>query len=218
MARPKAADHDDQRQRILDEAVRAFARWGYAEASMSRLAAACRTSKAALYHYFPSKQALLHEALSRYTRKLVALADRVLAEAPAGEPALRALVRAFMREYQHSHAFHVALLRDLKHLDDAGAEGVRHQQRLVVERFATALERAAPDAMSGPERKPLTMAMLGSLNFTFAWLRPDGPMDADAYADRVVALWLDGLRGARGTRGASTGPARHDAPAVGPDE
>ena len=194
MARPRAPDHDAQRQRILSAAVQAFSQSGYANASMSRLAAACETSKATLYHYFPNKEALLFEALDRYTRKLLEIAERTLAAEPRGEPALRALVRALMLEYRHSRAVHVSLLQDVKYLGHAQAGQIREQERRIVDRFAEALDAVAPGAMAGPRRKPLVMAMLGSLNFTFAWLRPDGAMGPLEYADMVVDLWLDGLR------------------------
>ena len=47
---------------------------GYASASMAQLAEGCGTSKAGLYHYFPSKEAILFESLDRYTRRLAGLA------------------------------------------------------------------------------------------------------------------------------------------------
>jgi hypothetical protein len=31
------------------------------------------------------------------------------------------------------------------------------------------------------------------INFTFAWLRPDGPMSHERYADLVTGLWLQAL-------------------------
>jgi hypothetical protein len=37
------------------------------------------------------------------------------------------------------------------------------------------------------------MALLGMINFTFAWLRPDGPMSYEQYADLVIGLWEHGL-------------------------
>ena len=114
MARPRAADYDTQRDRILTRAVEAFARTGYAAASMSMLAAACKVSKATLYHYYPSKQALLFEALDRYTRRLVALLDTAAAQADiTPRERLRTTLRALMTEYRDSHAYHAALLHDL---------------------------------------------------------------------------------------------------------
>ena len=54
--------HAHARDRILDEARTLFANEGFHGASMSSLAEACKLTKAGLYHYFPSKHAIL-EAL-----------------------------------------------------------------------------------------------------------------------------------------------------------
>jgi hypothetical protein len=36
------------------------------------------------------------------------------------------------------------------------------------------------------------------INFTFAWLRPDGPVSHERFADLAASLWLDGLDGLAG--------------------
>ena len=73
MARPRAADHDQQRERILNAGVRAVARSGYASATMAQLAQDCGTSKAWLDHYFQGKDPILFEALAPYTQPPLAV-------------------------------------------------------------------------------------------------------------------------------------------------
>ena len=51
--------HARTRDRILDAARSLFADEGFHAASMNELAKSCRLTKAGLYHYFPSKQAIL---------------------------------------------------------------------------------------------------------------------------------------------------------------
>ncbi len=63
----------------------------------------------------------------------------------------------------------------------------------MVDEVARTLERVAPGRFGNGERKPATMALLGMINFTFAWLRPDGSMSYDRYADLVTQLWLRGI-------------------------
>src|SRR5690606_36531613 len=63
MARLRAKDYDDKRAAILEQAAGLFATEGFAAASLSRLAAACETSKASLYHYYQSKEAILFDIL-----------------------------------------------------------------------------------------------------------------------------------------------------------
>ena len=97
MARPRSATYDDQRDRILHAAVEAFSRIGYPSASMAQLAQSCGTSKAGLYHYFESKEALLFEALDRHTARLLSLIEDARARSAEGPERWAALVRGLMR-------------------------------------------------------------------------------------------------------------------------
>jgi AcrR family transcriptional regulator len=56
----------ERRDIILNAALRVFAQSGFAEAKMDQIAAAADLSKASLYLYFPSKDALLHSLLERH--------------------------------------------------------------------------------------------------------------------------------------------------------
>jgi AcrR family transcriptional regulator len=193
MARPKAPDYEAQRDEILRLAIAAFAELGYPSASMSQLAEACGTSKARLYHYFPSKEAMLFESLDRYTRRLGELVADVQARGLAPRAELLELLKALLAEYRDSRAWHVALLNDVKFLPPEQRERIKAQEREVVEALARTLERVAPARFTEGERKPATMALLGMINFTFAWLKPDGPMSYERYADLVSDLWLKGV-------------------------
>src|ERR1700677_340974 len=53
--------HADQRTRLLAHARHLFAAQGIKETSMSQVAKACKVTKATLYHYFKSKDAILKE-------------------------------------------------------------------------------------------------------------------------------------------------------------
>ena len=197
MARPRAADYDEHRARILQRAVDAFARSGYPSASMAELAHECGTSKAALYHYFPSKDALLFEALDAYTRRLLAVVEAERARGLAAADELAGILRALMAEYRTSHAYHAALLNDVKFLPEDQMRRIRSQERDVVEAIASTLERAHPGALDAHNRVVVTMALLGMINFTFTWLRPDGPVSHEQFAELVIDLWSHGLAGAR---------------------
>jgi AcrR family transcriptional regulator len=193
VGRPRAADHADQRDRILLRATEAIAELGYGSASMTQLAQACGLSKAGLYHYFPSKDAILFESLDRYTKLLLDRLAEVRARGLEPGQELGEMVRTLMLQYRDSRAHHVALLNDVKSLEPAAREQIRAQERAVVDQLAETLERVAPGRFDALTRKPATMALLGMINFTFAWLRPDGPMSHEQYAQLVIDLWERGL-------------------------
>ena len=71
MGRIAAARHEEhaqaRRDAILEAALRVFAELGFTAARMEQVAASAGVSKAALYLYFPSKDALLQSVLERYS-------------------------------------------------------------------------------------------------------------------------------------------------------
>ncbi|MFI9837454.1 TetR/AcrR family transcriptional regulator [Nonomuraea sp. NPDC051941] len=106
------------RQRLIDEAVRLFSTRGYAETSVADIQAACglTTGSGALYKHFPSKRALLEEAVRQNMEAVARRAAAATAERPAdadGRAALermarvvweslesdRDLIRIMLREY-----------------------------------------------------------------------------------------------------------------------
>lgn len=195
MARPRAAHYEAQRDRILALAVEAFARTGYTGASMASLAEACGISKATLYHYYSGKQALLFEALDRYTQRLIVIAELTAKPALAPRRALGETLRALMAEYRHSRSYHIVLLQELKWLSAEQRARIQAQQRAVVTTVAGLIDAVAPGAVAPAERSAVTMALLGMINFTFAWLRPEGPVSHERFAELATSLWLDGLVG-----------------------
>jgi AcrR family transcriptional regulator len=197
MARPKSATHDLKRDQILDVAAQRFARQSFPAASMNDIAAACGTSKARLYHYYESKEAILFDLLDRYTQRLLALIGEAEAHAQrqnlSEREALHALVRAFLTEYESSATRHVALVSDTKFLGETQRELILNRQRDVVAAFTRFLKRAYPDRVTPANQTALTMMLFGMINWTFTWLRPDGPMSYTAFADEVVAVLEKGL-------------------------
>tara|TARA_R110002049_G_scaffold114546_2_gene265714 strand:- start:561 stop:1226 length:666 start_codon:yes stop_codon:yes gene_type:complete len=202
MARPRAETHEQQRDLIRDRAAIAFARLGYASASMADLAQACEVSKAALYHYFDSKEAILFEALDAYTRRLQELTlsytndgeTDSLSTAQARDR-LASLITALLTEYADSHSYHVSLLTDVKFLGASQREKITAQEREVVRRIGRLIDRAFPGRIEPARRSATTMALLGMINFTFAWWDPHGALDARQLGQLMIDLWWRGLSG-----------------------
>ncbi|MBG9389662.1 TetR/AcrR family transcriptional regulator [Caenimonas aquaedulcis] len=197
MARPKSSQHELKRDEILDVAAQCFADRSYPAASMNDIAAACGTSKARLYHYYESKEAILFDLLDRYTQRLLA----VIAQAEAAaqrrnlddRDALHELVRGFLEEYEHSATRHVALLHDTKFLGVAQRDLIVNRQRDVVSAVTRFLRRAYPKRVTSVNQTPVTMMLFGMINWTFTWLRPGGAMSYAAFAEEVVAMLDQGL-------------------------
>jgi AcrR family transcriptional regulator len=197
VARPKSLQHELKRDEILDVAAQCFADKSYHAASMNDIAAACGTSKARLYHYYESKEAILFDLLDRYTQRLLAVIGQVEATAQRGNlderAALHELVRSFLEEYEHSATRHAALLHDTKFLGDSQREVILDRQRDVVSAVTRFLRRAYPARVTSDNQTPLAMMLFGMINWTFTWLRPGGAMSYPQFAEEVIAMLERGL-------------------------
>ena len=199
MARPKSLQHELKRDEILDIAAQCFADHSYPAASMNDIAAAGGTSKARLYHYYESKEAILFDLLDRYTQRLLAIIGQAEATAQRknldDRAALHELVRTFLAEYETSATRHMALLNDTKFLGGEQRELILNRQRDVVSAVTRFLRRAYPARLNAVNQTAVAMMLFGMINWTFTWLRPGGAMSYKAFADEVVAMLERGLAG-----------------------
>jgi AcrR family transcriptional regulator len=209
MARPRSATHELKRDEILDIAAQCFADRTYPVASMNDIASAIGTSKARLYHYYGSKDAILFDLLDRYTQRLLAVIGQVEATAQRrsldDRAALHELIRSFLQEYETSATRHVALLHDTKFLTSVtevatGAaaavsqrELILNRQRDVVSAVTRFLRRAYPQRVSAANQTAQAMMLFGMINWTFTWLRPGGAMSYAAFAEQVIGMLEHGL-------------------------
>ncbi|KVO08452.1 TetR/AcrR family transcriptional regulator [Burkholderia ubonensis] len=200
MARTRAPDHESQREQILDLAAEKFAQTSYPSTSMSDLATASGTSKARLYHYYESKEAILFDLLDRYTKRLMLIIAEVEGTSQrrglTEREAFAELVRAFLGEYETSHSRHVALLNDVKYLEDAQREIVLDRQRDIVAAFARQLARAYPERISKENQTSVTMMVFGMINWTFTWLKPGGRLAYRDFAEQVIDMIERGMSSA----------------------
>jgi AcrR family transcriptional regulator len=192
MARTKAPTFDLQRATILDTAARLFATKGFRGASMSDLAQACGVSKALLYHYYRDKEQLLFGMADSYMDRLLQLVAEVKGLQLPPEQQLRTLIARFMQEYRHSQARHMVLVQDVKFLSPTQRAQVVAKERQVVEAFAQAIAAIRPRCGRKPLCVPLAMTLFGMINWTFTWLRADGPLSYEDMAQIVSELFLHG--------------------------
>lgn len=196
MARTIAKDHEEKRHAILKTAAAFFARHGFDRASMGKLAEACGVSKALIYHYYPSKDALLFDILDTYLTALAEVVEGAAdAEDLAGQARLRRVIRAVLLAYRDSDAEHKVQLDALASLPEDDQKHLRALQRRMVAVMSDCIRAVAPERFSErPELVvPVTMSVFGMLNWFYLWHKPGGAVDRDAYADIVTDLVLGGV-------------------------
>ena len=187
MPRRRAVSYDTKLEHIRDTAAGLFARDGFSRTSMAELAAACGVSKALLYHYFDSKEALLFDILQAYLRDLERNVAIDAAATANARDYLRNLIGALLRQYREAGNTHKLLTFELPVLPPEQQAELRAAERRIMARFDHALAAAATEAgRTTPLDGPRAMMLFGTLNWTYTWFREDGRLSLDAYCELVT--------------------------------
>jgi AcrR family transcriptional regulator len=193
MARTRANDYDQKRLGILSRSAKLFAEHGYTGTSITMIADACGVSKALMYHYYSSKDAVLFDLLADHLQHLVSVVEAASKSAGDGEQRLFAICGALLEAYRGADAEHQVQIASLKLLPPAQQDSLKQLERQLVAIVSTAITAAIPPAGDRPDfLKPLTMSLFGMLNWHYMWFRDGKGMSREAYAKMVTALVVAG--------------------------
>ncbi|WP_170340282.1 TetR/AcrR family transcriptional regulator [Ruegeria arenilitoris] len=196
MARTIAKDHDQKRAQILKSAARVFAREGFDRASMTQLARECGISKANIYHYYDSKDAILFDILETYLRELRDLICGLEMDGLSPPEKLHRVVAEILLAYQGVDDEHRVQTSGMSALPEDQQRLLRGYQRDMVNFLSGILSEVAPDVFQGDGAKlrSATMSVFGMLNWYYMW---NSGADAQArrdYAALVSNLTLSGVK------------------------
>lgn len=196
MARSLASNHDDKRQKILEEAAVLFASASFESARLQDIAAACNTSKSALYHYFPSKEDLLYVIISEHIVSAVRELDAIAHGPGTTKERLTLLVRAMVKRATDKRNEHMVLTNDLKFLPALQQQEIKLAQARALDFVVEILNEINPNLMRRRrERASYALFLYGSMISTASWYRKEGGMTSQELADRLTELFLNGFDG-----------------------
>ncbi|MEU6736764.1 TetR/AcrR family transcriptional regulator [Streptomyces physcomitrii] len=183
-------------QRLLAAATRLFAEQGYDRTSVQEIVEAAGVTKGALYHYFGSKEDLLHEV---YARVLRLQQERLNAYAGADAPIERRLREAAadvvvttIENLDDAAIF----FRSMHHLGPEKHKQVRAERRRYHERFRALVEEGQRSGVFS-SATPADLVVdyhFGSVHHLSTWYRPGGPLTAEQVAGHLADLLLRALR------------------------
>jgi AcrR family transcriptional regulator len=197
MARTRANDYDRKRQGILSRSAALFAEHGYTGTSITMIAEACGVSKALMYHYYRSKDAVLFDLLQDHLQNLVAVVEAAAQSGGQPEEKLFAISAGLLEAYRGADAEHQVQISSLKLLPPAQQEMLKQLERELVVIVSNAIAAAIPSAAKKRQLlKPLTMSLFGMLNWHYLWFRDGKGITREKYAKMVTALILAGAEDA----------------------
>jgi AcrR family transcriptional regulator len=183
------------REAIDAGAVELFARLGYHATSMRAIAGAANVQPAAIYHWYPSKEAILIRLQDDFMERLT---DRVVAAVSRHRrPALR--LAAAVREHVVFHGLH----RQEAFVTDSEIRALTEGPRLALiaqrdgyqARFSEMIRDGIRDgSLHATDAHVATYAILLQCTGVALWFDPRGPLQLEQVAELHVELVLGSLQ------------------------
>jgi AcrR family transcriptional regulator len=182
------------RNDILEAAAQVFRQKGFHGASMANIAEAVNLQKASLYHHVSSKQEILFELLDRALELLLERISPIAAmNAPADERLCR-MIQEYLQILAENTDLSAVLLFEHRSLE--GRQRARHVPNR--DKFEDLWREVLEDGVRARrfvcDDIPITArAILGILNWTITWYRPNGELTIRQIGEQYSKLLLNGL-------------------------
>ena len=191
------ARYDARRREVVATAAKLFAERGYDGTSMSELTEATGLAAGGLYHYIEGKDDLLIAICDELLEPLLERAREIVAAGAPPVAQLRELVEAWVGHVvEHRHHMLVFTQERQAIERESRWRRVRSQRRAFEQILDEVLERGEADgSMTFADRRLSLLALLGMVNYTPQWVRPNGRLSATEIADGYCGMVLGSKAG-----------------------
>lgn len=192
-----------RKDQLLHAAEQLFSRRGYHATTVREIARELQIEGGSLYSHISSKHDLLYAIVARASAQFRGAAQAVLASGDPAPAQLRALMRRHLAIVAASTARATVYFSEWRHLEPEQQASIK-QQRDEYEGAIRQIIRAgvAAGAFAPVDERLASLHILGLLNWTYQWYRPDGAWSAEELADHLYDLAMQGL--------APRGPGAHE--------
>ena len=182
------------RDEILEAAAQIFSQKGFHAASMQDIAQAVNLQKASLYYHVTSKQeillALLDQALDMLIKHMLTVTSQPL---PPDIKLRKAMIAYLQDMLEHRDLASVLLLEHRSLEPELHARHIPRRDRFE-QLWRDLIQQGMDEGIFCCVDPSLSArALLGVMNWTITWYRPDGKLAPEMIAEQLADLFLNGL-------------------------
>jgi AcrR family transcriptional regulator len=181
----------NRREIIIKAAGQLFREKGYEGTTVRDLADSVGLQSGSLFFHFESKEEILVSLLEGGLRRAVTILDRHLEKASSPREKLSAILHGHLEAIlqEERDAFYV-VLRDWRTLSPPSRKKVIALRDEYESHIARVLDELSRTGLIPTNTRLFRLFLLGALNWTVQWYRPDGDLSIEQLADGFLQLML----------------------------
>ena len=182
------------RDSILEVATGLFSETGYAGTTIRDIAKVVGVLPGSLYAHIDNKETLLLEIVEAGIDRFLGAAEGIDgADAPAER--MRLAIKAHVAVVAESPQRTLVVFHQWRYLTGPNRARIVEKRQRYEDVYRSIMHDGIASGDFGPEldAKISVLAILGALNWTAEWFRPDGPAGAEEIGDRLAESLLSGV-------------------------
>jgi AcrR family transcriptional regulator len=190
------SEQQDRRTAILNSSADLFARQGVSSTTVRQIGEVVGVFSGSLYHYFPSKDAIVNEIIVTYLENLLARYRELAAAELDPRERLHGLVRVSLQVTREQPSATIIYQNELSYLRELPQyENVKAMAAEVQQTWLAAIEAGqAAGAFRGDiDPKVFYRFVRDAVWLSVKWYRPEGTYTVDQLADDCTSIFLDGF-------------------------
>jgi TetR/AcrR family fatty acid metabolism transcriptional regulator len=189
-------DKNDKYRRILEAAVKVFARYGFYQSTVSQIAKEAGVADGTIYLYFKNKDDILVQFFSHRTKQVFEQFQAEVDRADTGLDKLRNLVRRHLAEFQQDRDGAVVYQVETHQNSRLAEAQIKEMSKMYLDLISEIVEQGQEE---GSIRKDLYLGLvkrfiIGAVDEVInTWIHSDGKYDLVSMADPLVELFIKGI-------------------------
>jgi AcrR family transcriptional regulator len=185
-----------RRHEILGTAVRLFAERGYDATSLDDIARELGFTKGIVYHYFPSKGALLREAVAESMESTLIRQQAIVDSALSPDEKLRRIVHDWVHDVLFDYQRYLVTLADRAVLGRTSDEAAPARPRRFVRQYRAIIEEGVrAGCFRAVDPGVAAQTIVQSIQGVARWYRPDGRLSRDEICAELTAMLVASVCG-----------------------
>ncbi|CAM2929262.1 TetR/AcrR family transcriptional regulator [Prescottella defluvii] len=190
-------DPQERRRQILDRSGEIFATKGISATTVREIADACGVYSGTLYHYFPSKDAIVTEIIRVYVDELHQRCSAVIAQDLPPIERLEALVLVAIDTAEHHRHATAIWQAETEYMRDQMLEAsLGDKGDFAATLWLQCIEEAQAAGILRGDIEPLDFYQLmrDAVWLTSRWFRPSPTKSNAQFAHEITSIFVDGAR------------------------
>ena len=184
-----------KKEQILLDIAELFFKRGYEKTSIRDISKALNISKPGLYHHFASKQEILFDICSDFMEKTNQYLKENMALIQGPEDRLLFIIQSHTRFFVKYPAQTKVVIYEAHSLEGDFADRFKAKQLEYTEIIKDVLKEIMKNSGIKMDPSVATFILLGILNWTIQWFKPDGKVPPESLARELWAFFLRGIKG-----------------------